>query len=183
MSRVQSRAKRASLGVVDDKFLASYQRSAGNAVHEITLSQQRNKALAKLGASEIRGANGMISQPKKGALNLLPNMFNDPEVEYEYQTTAFLMHRPFVVWILWLFSMLYFMVMVGTLTWDLGLEEEMRSASSVAIAATSLRSAEVKSGQRRMSRQCIRQLTSERSCGGSNWTNSSISWSRWQCQR
>ncbi len=146
------RGKRASLGVVDDTFVASYtstpagapgngSKSVGgpNALKEVTLSQARNKALARLGASTDHGSSGMLSEPSKGPIKLLPQMFRDPEVESEYRHTAFLMHRPFLAWTFCLFGIMYLTVMVSGIIWDAGLDETQAPSVGAIAASAALR--------------------------------------------
>ena len=162
------RGKRASLGVVDDTFLASRNGSAHlggvsaaaaatasanasstsgaggrNALKEMTLSQQRNKALARLGQSADAGSSGMVHQPAKGRMawlfNLLPCTFRDPEVEEEYRQTAYLMHRPFIVWTFTLFAILYCVVMISGIIWDVGLDDTNAPSTGVVVASAALR--------------------------------------------
>lgn len=127
------RKKRVSLGVVDDKFLSAYQQPqragprsgmADGANKEVSLSQARSKALARLGASEEAGgpANAYVAggPGRKGRRPpLLPLLFHDPEVEAEYRMTAYIMHRAFLVWMLLLFGVAYATVAVVTLVHDL----------------------------------------------------------------
>lgn len=102
--------RRSSLGVIDT-HLKAYQRQqqtnaslCDSANQEITLSQARNKALERLGASEQAGGVAHAYAPRGGRSHyrqpLLPQTFADPEMEDEYRQTAFIMHRPFVCWLL-----------------------------------------------------------------------------------
>jgi class 3 adenylate cyclase len=137
--------KRVSLGVVDDKFVAAYQapqqrQQGGGVSKEVSLSQARSKALARLGATD---GNSAFQQPtggggrngKKRRTPILPLKFNDPEVEVEYSLTAYIMHRPFLAWFMLLFALTYTVVCVATLSYDLRHSNEMGSPSMGAIAA------------------------------------------------
>ena len=148
--------RRVSIGVVDDKFLAQQKQArqgaaSKSATNEVTLSQARSKALARLGASE----SGMGTQFASGGPGgrrrrkrepLLPDRFNDPEVEEEYTLTAYLMHRAFIVWMLLLFALAYTIVGVVTLIGDLSGTPNASGAtvaSGAAGAAAALRGAAV----------------------------------------
>ena len=123
--------KRVSLGVVDDTFVSAYKqppqrRDAGGGVgKEVSLSQARSKALARLGASEndslaFQQQPGGRAKGKKGRRKpILPLKFHDPEVEEEYRLTAYIMHRAFLGWLLLLFGLMYTVVCVATLLYDL----------------------------------------------------------------
>lgn len=152
----QHQQRRVSLGVVDSSFLTAYQKggpsgpkksgpgSAHNAGNEVSLSQARSKALARLGASEDAGGPAQAFATGRNGRRrrrepLLPPKFNDPEVEEEYQLTAYLMHRSFLVWLLLLFGLAWGMIALSTLLYDL--RENSNVSAAAASAAAVLRGA------------------------------------------
>ena len=110
---------------------------------EVSLSQARNKALARLGASEHN--MNAYQQPggnKTRKRALLPLKFNDQEVENEYDNTAYLMHRHIVVVLLLVFAVTYTAVAIATLLYDLNNSTAIRPTGIGAIAgAAALRAA------------------------------------------
>ena len=183
-------AKRVSLGVVDEQFIAirasqatasgpggsALAPSAAAASHEqreqpqiprsasgvgfkeVTLSQQRNKALAKLGAAwdnndhsqfheKVATTSSWLPWRRGGGgrtnpFRLLPLKFHDPEMEEEYLHTAYLVHEPFLVWFLLLLALTHACVAGIALRSDLGrmgadgiARDEVAAAAALRLAA------------------------------------------------
>ena len=138
--------KRASVGVIDEKFLNTRKQASkrnnqdDHAFQEVTLSAARNKALQRLGASEDGTSNVKAGLDKDSKRNIFPEKFNDPEVEDEYVATAYLMHRPFLVWSMLLFTLWYIIFAIVAVVYDINLPEGLAPAAPDMLGAVIARS-------------------------------------------